>query len=186
MQYRMGDYEEAVVAYIRAAEMGMEIGQSNAAWMLSRGYGAQGPAAATLAMKLHQRAAGQVCTCLHMFCAHAHYRNCTCMSAGHRFPKSHAAHLHASLGHTSMLMIREGRYCTSMLQLGLLALKGLDRTGSLSVRGADTDRGMWMRCCNWATATGMGGASTGAGPLLRSCIRQPPSLAMPRPCSIWA
>ena len=58
------------MAYIRAAEIGMEIGQSNAAWMLSRGYGAQGPAAATLAMKLHQRAAGQVCTCLHMFCAH--------------------------------------------------------------------------------------------------------------------
>ena len=59
-QYRMGDYEEAAVAYIRAAEMGMEIGQSNAAWMLSRGFGAQGPAAAALAMKLHQRAAGQV------------------------------------------------------------------------------------------------------------------------------
>ena len=60
MQYRMGDYEEAVVAYLRAADIGMEIGQSNAAWMLSRGYGAQGPAAASLAMKLHQRAAGQV------------------------------------------------------------------------------------------------------------------------------
>ena len=60
MQYRMGDYEEAVVAYLRAADIGMEIGQSNAAWMLSRGYGAQGPAAAALAMKLHQRAAGQV------------------------------------------------------------------------------------------------------------------------------
>jgi SEL1 protein len=56
----MGHYEEAVVAYIKAAEMGMEIGQSNAAWMLSRGYGVQGPAAASLAMKLHQRAAGQV------------------------------------------------------------------------------------------------------------------------------
>lgn len=60
------------MAYIRAAELGMEIGQSNAAWMLSRGYGAQGPAAATLAMKLHQRAAGQVCTCLHMLCALDH------------------------------------------------------------------------------------------------------------------
>ena len=60
MQYRMGDYEEAVVAYLRAADIGMEIGQSNAAWMLSRGYGAHGPAAAALAMKLHQRAAGQV------------------------------------------------------------------------------------------------------------------------------
>lgn len=60
VQYRMGHYEEAVVAYIRAAEMGMEVGQSNAAWMLSRGHGVQGPAAAALAMKLHQRAAGQV------------------------------------------------------------------------------------------------------------------------------
>ena len=60
VQYRTGNYEEAVVAYIRAAEMGMEVGQSNAAWMLSRGYGVQGPAAAALAMKLHQRAAGQV------------------------------------------------------------------------------------------------------------------------------
>ena len=60
VQYRMGDYEEAVVAYLRAADIGMEIGQSNAAWMLSRGHGAQGPAAAALAMKLHQRAAGQV------------------------------------------------------------------------------------------------------------------------------
>ena len=48
------------MAYLRAADIGMEIGQSNAAWMLSRGYGAQGPAAAVLAMKLHQRAAGQV------------------------------------------------------------------------------------------------------------------------------
>ncbi len=73
------------MAYIRAAELGMEIGQSNAAWMLSRGYGAQGPAAATLAMKLHQRAAGQVCTCLHMLCAHAppHLH-----VAWHRLPKA--------------------------------------------------------------------------------------------------
>lgn len=59
-QYRSGDYEGAVVAYLKAAEMGMEVGQSNAAWMLTRGYGAQGPAASALAQKLHQRAAGQV------------------------------------------------------------------------------------------------------------------------------
>ncbi len=49
-----------MVAYLKAAEMGMEVGQSNAAWMLTRGYGAQGPAASALAQKLHQRAAGQV------------------------------------------------------------------------------------------------------------------------------
>ena len=60
VQYRSGDYEGAVVAYLKAAEMGLEVGQSNAAWMLARGYGAAGPAASALAQKLHQRAAGQV------------------------------------------------------------------------------------------------------------------------------
>ncbi|EIE24098.1 HCP-like protein [Coccomyxa subellipsoidea C-169] len=57
--YRTGDYEGAVVAYLKAAEMGLEVGQSNAAWMLSRGFGAAGPTASALAQKLHQRAAGQ-------------------------------------------------------------------------------------------------------------------------------
>ncbi|CAL8462358.1 g1891 [Coccomyxa elongata] len=57
--YRSGDYEGAVVAYLKAAEMGLEVGQSNAAWMLARGYGAAGPTASALAQKLHQRAAGQ-------------------------------------------------------------------------------------------------------------------------------
>ncbi|KAK9906721.1 hypothetical protein WJX75_006842 [Coccomyxa subellipsoidea] len=57
--YRAGDYEGAAVAYLKAAEMGLEVGQSNAAWMLARGYGAAGPAASALAQKLHQRAAGQ-------------------------------------------------------------------------------------------------------------------------------
>lgn len=64
MQYRAGDYEGAAVAYLKAAEMGLEVGQSNAAWMLARGYGAAGPAASALAQKLHQRAAGQVSHCL--------------------------------------------------------------------------------------------------------------------------
>ncbi len=49
-----------MVAYLKAAEMGLEVGQSNAAWMLSRGFGAAGPTASALAQKLHQRAAGQV------------------------------------------------------------------------------------------------------------------------------
>ena len=48
------------MAYLHAAEMGMEVGQSNAAWMLVRGYGAKGAAASALAMRMHQRAAGQV------------------------------------------------------------------------------------------------------------------------------
>ena len=52
------------MAYLKAAEMGLEVGQSNAAWMLARGYGAAGPAASALAQKLHQRAAGQVSHCL--------------------------------------------------------------------------------------------------------------------------
>ena len=46
--------------YLRGAEAGLELGQSNAAWMLQRAYGAAGPAATALASLLHQRAAGQV------------------------------------------------------------------------------------------------------------------------------
>ena len=48
------------MAYLRAAEAGLELGASNAAWMLQRGYGAAGPAATALAALLHPRAAGQV------------------------------------------------------------------------------------------------------------------------------
>ena len=60
MQYTAGEYEEAVLAYLRGAEMGLEVAQSNGAWMLARAYGAGGPAATRLAQLLHQRAAGQV------------------------------------------------------------------------------------------------------------------------------
>ena len=38
----------------------MELAQANGAWMLSRGLGAGGTAAQALALRLHQRAAGQV------------------------------------------------------------------------------------------------------------------------------
>ena len=32
-----GNFDTALVLYLRAAEMGMELGQANAAWMLSHG-----------------------------------------------------------------------------------------------------------------------------------------------------
>lgn len=34
--FERGDFDSALLAYLRAAEMGYELGQSNAAWMLSR------------------------------------------------------------------------------------------------------------------------------------------------------
>jgi len=39
--------------------MGVELAQSNAAWMLARGYGHAGPNAAVVAMSLHRRSAEQ-------------------------------------------------------------------------------------------------------------------------------
>jgi TPR repeat protein len=39
--------------------MGVELAQSNAAWMLERGYGHAGPHAAVVAMSLHRRSAEQ-------------------------------------------------------------------------------------------------------------------------------
>lgn len=39
--------------------MGSELAQSNAAWMLERGYGHAGPNAALVAMGLHRRSAEQ-------------------------------------------------------------------------------------------------------------------------------
>ena len=32
-----GDFDKALLLYLKAAEMGMELGQANAAWMLSHG-----------------------------------------------------------------------------------------------------------------------------------------------------
>jgi hypothetical protein len=34
-RFMAGDYSEALLAYLKAAEMGMELGQANAAWALS-------------------------------------------------------------------------------------------------------------------------------------------------------
>lgn len=54
-----GDYEPALLHYLQSAEMGSELGQSNAAWMLTHGYGYEGEHAAQLAITLYQRAAEQ-------------------------------------------------------------------------------------------------------------------------------
>jgi len=54
-----GDYEPALLHYLQSAEMGSELGQSNAAWMLTHGYGYEGEHAAQLAITLYQRAAAQ-------------------------------------------------------------------------------------------------------------------------------
>jgi hypothetical protein len=40
--FQAGEYEWALLNYLKAAEMGAELGQSNAAWMLSEGYGYEG------------------------------------------------------------------------------------------------------------------------------------------------
>ncbi|GFR40754.1 hypothetical protein Agub_g1365, partial [Astrephomene gubernaculifera] len=48
----------ALWAYLRAAELGLEVAQSNAAWMLERGY-ASGPHAAELAFSLYRQSAAQ-------------------------------------------------------------------------------------------------------------------------------
>lgn len=40
--FQAGDYEWALLNYLKAAEMGVEAGQSNAAWMLTEGYGYEG------------------------------------------------------------------------------------------------------------------------------------------------
>jgi SEL1 protein len=50
---------QALLFYLRAAEMGMEFGQSNAAWMLDRGYAHAGPHAVALAAQLYRRSAEQ-------------------------------------------------------------------------------------------------------------------------------
>lgn len=54
-----GDYEPALLHYLQSAEMGSELGQSNAAWMLTHGYGYEGEHAAQLAITLYQQAAAQ-------------------------------------------------------------------------------------------------------------------------------
>jgi SEL1 protein len=40
--FAAGEYESALLRYLRGAELGLELAQSNAAWMLAEGYGYQG------------------------------------------------------------------------------------------------------------------------------------------------
>ncbi|KAL4449404.1 hypothetical protein ABPG77_007048 [Micractinium sp. CCAP 211/92] len=58
--FQAGDYEWALLNYLKAAEMGVEAGQSNAAWMLTEGYGYEGGAeAGRAALLLYKRSAAQ-------------------------------------------------------------------------------------------------------------------------------
>eukprot|EP00887_Chlorella_sp_A99_P003160 scaffold9.g3160.t1 len=54
-----GDHEWALLNYLKAAELGQELGQSNAAWMLTEGHGYEGPRAGQLALDMYKRAAEQ-------------------------------------------------------------------------------------------------------------------------------
>ncbi|KAL6772072.1 SLP1A [Auxenochlorella protothecoides x Auxenochlorella symbiontica] len=60
-EWLRGEPEWALLNYLKAAEMGYEAGQSNAAWMLARGHGgvADAGAADAAALALHRRAAAQ-------------------------------------------------------------------------------------------------------------------------------
>ena len=57
--FAAGDYEWALLNYMKAAEWGSELGQSNAAWMLTEGYGYEGQRSGTAAVALFRRAAEQ-------------------------------------------------------------------------------------------------------------------------------
>jgi len=57
--FAAGDYEWALLNFLKASEWGSELGQSNAAWMLQEGYGYDGPLAGEVAVRLLQRAAEQ-------------------------------------------------------------------------------------------------------------------------------
>lgn len=57
--FAAGDYEWALLNYMKSAEWGSELGQSNAAWMLSEGYGYEGPRSGLTAVTFFRRAAEQ-------------------------------------------------------------------------------------------------------------------------------
>lgn len=50
---------QALLLYLQASELGMEVAQSNAAWMLQRGFGHSGPLAAAVATAMYRRSAEQ-------------------------------------------------------------------------------------------------------------------------------
>lgn len=54
-----GQHGQALLLYLQASELGMEIGQSNAAWMLDRGFAHAGHQAASVATALFKRSAEQ-------------------------------------------------------------------------------------------------------------------------------
>eukprot|EP00879_Flechtneria_rotunda_P018269 GHRR01019166.1.p1 GENE.GHRR01019166.1~~GHRR01019166.1.p1 ORF type:complete len:833 (+),score=340.80 GHRR01019166.1:350-2848(+) len=54
-----GQHGQALLSYLQASELGMEIAQSNAAWMLDRGFAYAGPHAAAVATTLFKRSAEQ-------------------------------------------------------------------------------------------------------------------------------
>eukprot|EP00882_Tetradesmus_deserticola_P011726 GHRQ01012405.1.p1 GENE.GHRQ01012405.1~~GHRQ01012405.1.p1 ORF type:complete len:438 (+),score=218.92 GHRQ01012405.1:79-1314(+) len=54
-----GQHGQALLLYLQASELGMEIGQSNAAWMLDRGFTHAGHQAASVATALFKRSAEQ-------------------------------------------------------------------------------------------------------------------------------
>lgn len=54
-----GRYTQALLTYLQAAEMGIELGQSNAAWILEKSYRHTGQAAAATALLLSKRSAQQ-------------------------------------------------------------------------------------------------------------------------------
>jgi SEL1 protein len=59
--YRAGDYDKALMLYIRAAEIGFEVAQSNAAWLMEHGHCGGMPQAScnALALRMYKRAAQQ-------------------------------------------------------------------------------------------------------------------------------
>ncbi|MEW5301820.1 MAG: hypothetical protein WDW36_004655 [Sanguina aurantia] len=56
-QYFRSEYQPALLSYLKAGQMGVELGMSNAAWMLDRGYLRQGPHLDTTAFGLYRLSA---------------------------------------------------------------------------------------------------------------------------------
>ena len=57
--FEAGDYGWALYNYLRAADVGVEIAQHNAAWMMSNGYGYVGEGSANLAARMYKWSAAQ-------------------------------------------------------------------------------------------------------------------------------
>eukprot|EP00204_Picochlorum_oklahomense_P001255 CAMPEP_0118801382 /NCGR_PEP_ID=MMETSP1161-20130426/2956_1 /TAXON_ID=249345 /ORGANISM="Picochlorum oklahomensis, Strain CCMP2329" /LENGTH=776 /DNA_ID=CAMNT_0006729307 /DNA_START=180 /DNA_END=2510 /DNA_ORIENTATION=+ len=57
--YEKGDYSWSLYNYLKGASIGVELAQSNAAWLLRRAYGYNGPKSDTLAAYMLKLSAGQ-------------------------------------------------------------------------------------------------------------------------------